>query len=172
MQPMYNKQALLLEGFPSTSGVSYHAYRAHLIVLPPVDYRYGWDLHQEDHQQQFLELYHAFRKKFTMLELYCRPWSQSNKNTEPTELEHRRNLGRPLLSWTAKVVAPEVERTGGQLVLENPSKSAIWSQSDLVHLPELFTSELHDNLTDQCAHGAWSVDLELPIRKRTIFKST
>eukprot|EP00959_Pyramimonas_sp_CCMP1952_P079683 1666454-Pyramimonas_sp.AAC.1 len=25
-----------------------------------------------------------------MLELYCRPWSQSNNNTEPTELEHRR----------------------------------------------------------------------------------
>eukprot|EP00959_Pyramimonas_sp_CCMP1952_P245500 5131137-Pyramimonas_sp.AAC.1 len=31
---------------------------------------------------------------------------------------------------------------------------------------------MHDNITDQCAHGAWSVDLKLPIRKRTFFRSS
>eukprot|EP00959_Pyramimonas_sp_CCMP1952_P072227 1508439-Pyramimonas_sp.AAC.1 len=31
---------------------------------------------------------------------------------------------------------------------------------------------MHDNVTDQCAHGARSEDLKLPIRKRTFLRST
>eukprot|EP00959_Pyramimonas_sp_CCMP1952_P007571 158167-Pyramimonas_sp.AAC.1 len=60
------------------------------------------------------------------MEFYCRPWSQSNNNAEPVELESRRDYERPILTWTAQTYAPALERRGSQIIMENPSRSAIW----------------------------------------------
>eukprot|EP00959_Pyramimonas_sp_CCMP1952_P275781 5764576-Pyramimonas_sp.AAC.1 len=56
--------------------------------------------------------------------------------------------------------------------MENPSRSATWKQTDLKLIPYILMREVHDNVTDQCAHGAWSEDLKLPLRKRTFLRST
>eukprot|EP00959_Pyramimonas_sp_CCMP1952_P219996 4599578-Pyramimonas_sp.AAC.1 len=63
-----------------------------------------------------MELYQAYQPLFSMLEFYCRPWSQSNNNAEPTELEKRRDAERPLIAWATDVYAPPaVDQNGGHL---------------------------------------------------------
>eukprot|EP00959_Pyramimonas_sp_CCMP1952_P005313 111912-Pyramimonas_sp.AAC.1 len=100
MRGVHNKTVLMQEIFSGTSGVALAAYRGHLITLPPIDHIYGWDLHREDHPQLLMELTAAFKPASSLMEFYCMPWSQSNNNTDPADLGHRRDYERPLLTWT------------------------------------------------------------------------
>eukprot|EP00959_Pyramimonas_sp_CCMP1952_P402119 8426248-Pyramimonas_sp.AAC.1 len=106
------------------------------------------------------------------MEFYCRPWSQSNNNTDPADLEHRRDYERPQLTWTVQEYLPDLDKQNGQVIMENPSRSSIWKLTDIRLAGDILHREMFDNVADQCAHGAWSQDLQLPIRKRTFFRST
>eukprot|EP00959_Pyramimonas_sp_CCMP1952_P447983 9380581-Pyramimonas_sp.AAC.1 len=106
MQGIHNKTILMQEIFAGTAGVSLAAHRGHLITLPPIDYIYGWDLHRKDHQRVLLELTAFFKPAFSLMEFYCRPWSQSNNNSDPACLEHRRDYERPLLTGAVQEYLP------------------------------------------------------------------
>ena len=71
------------------------------------------------------------------------------------ELASRRDDERPILPRTAKVYVAAIDRQGGHVIMENPSRSAKLKQSDLRLMPEITMREQRDYVTDQRAR-AWS----------------
>eukprot|EP00959_Pyramimonas_sp_CCMP1952_P321925 6736180-Pyramimonas_sp.AAC.1 len=88
---------LLLEVCSGTGSMSTEVYANQCIALPPIDCRYGWGLHREDHREALERLVPTFRPRHTLCEFYCRPWSQSTNRADPSELEQRRQAERPML---------------------------------------------------------------------------
>ena len=88
---------LMAEVFSGSSGTSSEVHTNQCIALPPVDYRYGWDMHRDDHRHMLYLLIRFFRPKHVLCEFYCRPWSQSGNRADPVELEERRQAERPML---------------------------------------------------------------------------
>ena len=142
-----------------------------LVVGFPVDYRYGWDINNAQHQSYLDMAYHEFQPGMVHASPDCAPWSISSNSRDP-ELRHQDRLrDRPGLHWLRGVFEKQDKQNRGYN-LEQPQTSAMWQE----HLPEnpMKLSFIKGNRkrqrVDQCMHGACD-ECRNPIKKSTGFGS-
>ena len=137
--------------------------------LPPIDYRYGWDLSNEKHQYLLLNTLLSVEVNSVFISPTCAPWGSNSKSLQAAEYrEARRAEQRPCLSFLAVVCLIQII-LGRKYFIENPAFSDIFIDSPLAGLRNdelpFFISQL-----DQCACGG---TLEgQAVRKRTHFQSS
>ena len=105
----------------------------HLLGLPPIDLRHGWNIGQKQHQQLIDQLYDQFKPSVTIAEPRCKHWSKSGNRRDPVLTQSLREEELPTLRYLSKRIAAEVN-TGHFGLLENPKGSAIWWDSPLASL--------------------------------------
>ncbi|CAK9084871.1 1-alkyl-2-acetylglycerophosphocholine esterase [Durusdinium trenchii] len=144
---------------------------AGLVVGFPVDYRYGWDINNAQHQSYLNQAYHEFKPGVVHAAPDCAPWSVS-ANTKDPRLRHQDRLrDRPGLQWLQEIFEKQDRQARGYN-LEQPHNSAMWQE----HLPEnpVRLSRIKGNRSkqrvDQCMHGACD-ECQNPIKKSTSFGS-
>ena len=105
----------------------------HLLGLPPIDLRHGWNIGQRQHQQLIDQLYSRFKPAVTIAEPRCKHWSKSGNRRDPVLTQSLRDEELPTLRYLSKRIVAEVNQDH-QCLLENPKGSAIWWDSPLASL--------------------------------------
>ena len=143
---------------------------AGLVVGFPVDYRYGWDINNLDHQKMLWQAQQEFQPGYMHFAPDCAPWSVAGTSKDPMERLQERKRDWPGLSFI-QGSCEEQSRFGRGYGLEQPLGSAMWQA-----LPEnplrLETLEDYKNKqrVDQCMHGAVDEN-KCPIQKATALGS-
>ena len=77
-----------------SSRLSLAAIRAGKVVMPPIDYRYQWDLGIQEHRALFKDVY-ALVEYFSPR---CSPWSRANRSRQSVK-EKQQEAEIPSLKW-------------------------------------------------------------------------
>ena len=148
--------------FCSGSGrLSFLAVCAGLMVMFPLDYRYGWDLGCPSHRKLIDEIESNFKPDVEYQSPACRPWSIASTRRDLEQTQRERNDEMPTIEYL-KSKAKKQCRDHRGFILEQPWSSAMWSH-------------LEDNpgeiqRTDQCRFGACD-EVQNPILKPTGLQS-
>ena len=119
-------------------------------VLPPIDLRYGWDIHHEPHQRLLRQLDAYYKPLVTTFEPRCKYWSRSGNRRDPMVTTRMRRQETPMLLFVAHH-AVRVQRDGRHGLFENPATSAIWVHSPLMILNSADGYKDNDEVTCMCA---------------------
>ena len=150
--------------------LSYMALIGGLAVTFPVDYRYGWDLNNREHQDMLLQVRSMTDPDCIMFSPSCGPWSQSANRVSEKDQEALRQEERQTLQFIKRMAQAQADRGKGFL-LENPWGSALWKHSSLANLENEIEGCRPKQRCDQCAYGA--VDEKgRPIQRPQGFKPT
>ena len=159
------------EIFSGSGRLSLVLLMAGLMVGFPVDYRYGWDLCNPQHQKMLYEAQAEFQPGLMHFAPDCAPWSVSSTSKDPQTRYAERMQARPSLQCVSYMCQEQSKHSRGYNV-EQPLSSSMWQEE----LPEnaLRLSHLQDNRKrqriDQCMHGAMDENKQ-PIQKATGFGS-
>ena len=145
--------------------LSYLALLAGLSVAFPVDYRYGWDIGNPEHQRMLLEMQNTCKPQMIMLSPSCGPWSTSANRLSPEDRQRLQTEERNTLVFVKKLAANQEEHGRG-FVLENPWGSSLWKHSPLASLEHELANCRPKQRADQCAYGAVD-ETGKPIQKAT-----
>ena len=159
------------ELFSGTGRLSLILMMAGLIVGFPVDFRYGWDLNNQEHQQMIFDAQREFKPGVVHIAPDCAPWSVSSTSKDPQVRLQERQEAKPSLECTQQVCTNQSRHDRGYN-MEQPLGSALF-QEDLPENP-LHLSTLQDcrkrQRIDQCMHNAEDEERN-PIQKATGFSS-
>lgn len=143
---------------------------AGLVVGFPVDYRYGWDINNYDHQQMLWQAQKEFQPGYMHFAPDCAPWSVAGSSKDPMERLQERKRDWPGLSFVQDS-CQEQSIHGRGYGVEQPLGSAMWQA-----LPEnplrlgILGDYKNKQRVDQCMHG--SVDEnKFPVQKATALGS-
>ena len=139
-----------------------------MLVLPPLDLRYGWHLGHKPHQELVRQMIHFFKPSFVTGEPRCKYWSRSGVRRDKATTELRRREERPALDFNTEVMLHQV-KTGRHGFMENPRTSAIWHESSANSL--ILSQHFAAYFTDQCCFVHGVPDGERS-RKQTTFASS
>ena len=101
------------EMFSGTGRLSLVMFMAGLIVGFPVDYRYGWNLADENHQAMLRRAQAEFRPGVVHLAPDCAPWSVSWSSKDPELRLQDRIAARPTLEFTQEVCEQQDKQSRG-----------------------------------------------------------
>ncbi|CAK9112984.1 1-alkyl-2-acetylglycerophosphocholine esterase [Durusdinium trenchii] len=104
---------------------------AGLIVGFPVDFRYGWDIGNPEHQKMLDMALSTFEPEILMASPRCKFWSISASRRDRHLLLQDREAERPALIYMQQTMSYQVS-SGRAYVLEQPWTSAMWSESVMV----------------------------------------
>ena len=149
--------------------LSYVALLAGLAVTFPVDYRYGWDLSNREHQEMLLQAQTSADPDCVMFSPSCGPWSQSANRLSMEDQEALRQEERQTLQFIKRMAQSQADRGKG-FVVENPWGSALWKHSALANLENEIEGCRPKQRCDQCAYGA-TEEKGKPIQKATGFQA-
>ena len=143
---------------------------AGLVVGFPVDYRYGWDINNYDHQQMLWQAQKEFQPGYMHFAPDCAPWSVAGTSKDPVERLKERKRDWPGLSFIQDA-CQEQSRLGHGYGVEQPLGSAMWQPLPENPLRlEILEDYKNKQRVDQCMHG--SVDeSKLPVQKATALGS-
>ena len=159
------------ELFSGTGRLSLILLMAGLIVGFPVDYRYGWDLSNREHQQMLLEAQREFKPGVVHIAPDCGPWSVSSSSKDPDVRMQERLDARPSLEFTQKICEQQSLHHRGYN-MEQPYGSALFQEDrpeNPLHLQDIQDHRKRQRI-DQCMLGA-ADELQQPIQKATGFGS-
>ena len=151
------------EWFSGSGRLSLCLLLANIVVGPPIDYRYGWDVSYAPHQ----ELLQKCQAEFQPVHLFASPsWNQwtehsAVKDKHLRDVERRNDL--PSLQYLSEVMGVQHLQNRG-FTVEQPLGSAMFKESPLGRLREL--DGVRTARLDQCMFGAQD-DLLNPLRKAT-----
>ena len=149
------------EVMSGTARLTSVVFREGLRVMPPLDYRYGWDLSCLHHQR----LASNMRKTFGLPVVYysptCRPWSIASNSQDPDVRWHERQLQMPTLEWLRDEFKDAV-KLGNDCLFESPLSSAMWQQSPI---SECFTKD------GPAASCKWNVNVDTVLRSKLARRS-
>ena len=157
------------EIFSGSGRFSYLTMLAGLVVAFPVDYRYGWDASNKDHQRMLLESQDAMNPDIIQFSPSCAPWSISANRLPPEEKFQRREEERTTLQFVKVMIIRQVDKGKG-FTLEQPWSSAMWTESVLATLQYDLHGIRPRQRCDQCCFGAVD-ERHLPIQKATGFQA-
>ncbi|CAK9092645.1 1-alkyl-2-acetylglycerophosphocholine esterase [Durusdinium trenchii] len=109
---------------------------AGLIVGFPVDFRYGWDIGNPEHQKMLGMALSTFEPEILMASPRCKFWSISASRRDRHLLLQDREAERPALTYMQQTMSYQVS-SGRAYVLEQPWTSAMWSESVMAKAPLL-----------------------------------
>jgi len=135
-----------------------------------VDYRYGWDINNYDHQQMLWQAQKEFQPGYMHFAPDCAPWSVAGTSKDPMERLQERKRDWPGLSYIQD--ACQEQSTGGRgYGVEQPLGSAMWQALPENPLRlEVLDDYKNKQRVDQCMHG--SVDEnKVPVQKATALGS-
>ena len=135
-----------------------------VVHLPPVDYRYGWDIAREQDQQQLLFGLLAIGTETSFAAPNCSPWGNQTRGLP--DVQERRAREEPSLTFLAMCCYLQM-LMGRRYIVENSGYSDIFEHSALVALRKL---QYHMSTLDQCACNGKLEDQF--IRKRSHFQSS
>ena len=141
---------------------------AGLIVGFPVDFRYGWDIGNPEHQKMLDMALSTFEPEILMASPRCKFWSISASRRDRHLLLQDREAERPALIYMQQTMSYQVS-SGRAYVLEQPWTSAMWSESVMVRNQD-FPCWRKPRLTDQCSFGAVD-EKRIPVKKSTGLES-
>lgn len=159
------------EIFSGSGRLSLILLMAGLIVGFPVDYRYGWDLCNPQHQKMIRQAQEEFQPGYLHLAPDCAPWSVSSTSKDPQVRYEERMQARPSIQLVSDMWQTQSRHSRGYNV-EQPLGSSMWQEE----LPEnpLRLARLQDyrkrQRVDQCMRGAMDENKQ-PIQKATGFGS-
>ena len=127
---------------------------AGLVIGPPIDARYGWDLNNYGHQRYLNMARNEFAPGVIHCSPDCAPWSISS-NTKDPELRHLERLrDQPALEWTQKTCEYQDAHERGYS-LEQPWGSAMTKNDTESPLRlEKIPGNRPKQRVDQCMHEA------------------
>ncbi|CAE7404059.1 unnamed protein product, partial [Symbiodinium necroappetens] len=136
---------------------------ANIVVGPPIDYRYGWDVSYAPHQ----ELLQKCQAEFQPVHLFASPsWNQWTEHSAVKD-KHLRDVERrgdlPSLQYLGEVMNIQHLQNRG-FTVEQPLGSAMFKESPLSRLRDL--DGVRTARLDQCMFGAQD-ELLNPLRKAT-----
>jgi hypothetical protein len=133
--------------------------------LPPIDYRYGWNLNKLEHQEILLDKLTSFGTQTLFASPNCAPWGNHIRGLPKEQLQEKRDYEKSTLTFLAFACFIQV-LLNRKYIVENSGYSDIFSHSPLANLRDLV---FHLALLDQCTCGG---ELEGEAsKKRTHFQS-
>ena len=149
--------------FCSGSGrLSFLAVCAGLMVMFPLDYRYGWDLGCASHRKLIDEIETNLAPDVEYMSPACRPWSIASTRRDLEQTQRERNEEMPTINYLKSKVKKQCRNHRGY-IWEQPWSSAMWE-----HLED---NPGEKQRTDQCRFGACD-EVENPILKPTGLQSS
>ena len=97
--PIFN----FLEMWSCSGRTSYYAHKLGLKVLGPMDYRYGWDLMNQQHRALAGLLIQTFKVQVVLAAPDCRVWSCSATTADVQATLNARRAQEPMLTWLSKI---------------------------------------------------------------------
>ena len=134
--------------------------------LPPIDYRYGWNLSKREHQVLLLDAQLTVGVQALFASPNCAPWGSNSRSMNSEYRIAKREEENPTLLFLAVACFFQV-LLNRKYLIENSAYSDIFHSSPLRWLRDL---PYNLALLDQCAVGG-CIDGQ-PIRKRTHFQSS
>ena len=131
----------------------------------PIDYRYGWNVANPEHQKLLLDAQDILQPDVIVMAPSCGPWSTSANRLTDEERDRLRAEEHETLLFAKKLAFRQEERNKGFL-FENPWGSALWKKSVLSSLEQEIGSCRPKQRTDQCAFGATD-ETGKPVQKAT-----
>ncbi|CAE7765903.1 RE2 [Symbiodinium sp. KB8] len=141
--------------------LTYTALLAGLIVAFPVDYRYGWNLADPEHQRMLLE--EQQRTSPSMI-FFSPPGSQGRVSKEDQAAQQRDHHNKLSIANFAKTMAMRQAEAGHGFVLQGLWNSSWWTSSPLAGLEHQLEGFRPRQRSDLCAYGAVS-DNNRPIQQ-------
>ena len=154
------------ELYSGTSAFSNHLKEKKDRHLPPIDYRYGWNLSKYGDQMQVLKTQLEVGVDTLFASPNCSPWGNNSRSTPVPLRQERRNKEWSTLRFLAVACFFQI-LLNRKYIIESCAFSDIFDDSPLGLLREHM---FHLAMLDQCACGG---ELEgQPIRKRSHFQSS
>ena len=149
--------------FCSGSGrLSFLAVCAGLMVMFPLDYRYGWDLGCSSHRKLIDEIENNLAPDVEYMSPACRPWSIASTRRDLEQTQRERDEEMPTIEYLKSKAKKQCRNHRGY-VWEQPWSSAMW--------PHLEDNPGDIQRTDQCRFGACD-EVQNPILKPTGLQSS
>jgi hypothetical protein len=159
-------RASMWEWYSGSSVLSKYYLDQGFSHLPPLDYRYGWNLSKHQHQEKALDALLSVGVSCLFASPNCAPWGNNSRSSPADQRAAKRAEESSTLQFLAVACFFQV-LLGRQYIIESCAYSDIFLDSPLQFLRMLAH---HLALLDQCKCGA---TLEgQPIRKRTHFQSS
>ena len=138
---------------------------ANLLVGPPIDYRYGWDISYAPHQALLQRCHDVFAPQHIFASPSWDLWFPSTSAKDPQLRDSARREDLPALQFMSEVLLSQHMKDRGFLV-EQPHSSKMFQESPLSKLGN--HSEVKMFRCDQCMYGAQDEE-QRPLRKATMF---
>ena len=148
-----------------SSTLSARARTREISHLPPIDYRYGWNMSRPEQQKTLMSGLIAARVTTLFVAPNCAPWGSQTRSMPAETLAAKRDEETIFLTFLCAACFVQV-LLGCNYIIENSGYSDIFEKSPLAGLRSL---KFFMALLDQCMVGG---QLEgQAIRKRTHFQS-
>ena len=158
------RKANLWELCSGSGRLSWIALVSGLVVANPINYRYGWDLANKEHQNMILEMQDILNPDVIAITPSCRPWTVSANRRSKEETRRLREAERPVLEFLVKICWRQHEKRHG-FFWEQPWGSAMWRNSPLACIQDIPDCRPRVR-ADQCMFGCTNESLQ-PIQKAT-----
>ena len=139
-----------------------------LLILPPIDLRYGWHLGHKPHQQLLREFIFRTKPSFVSGEPRCKYWSRSGVRRDKAVTGQRRQEERPSIDFNTEVMHHQVQE-GRHGIVENPRPSELWHQTSTQSL--MASQHFAAYFTDQCCFSTGVPDGERSRKQTTLLAS-
>ena len=130
----------LLELFAGEARPSAAAAEHGLHACQPVDLIHGWDLDTPRDQDAVRAMVRRLRPWLLLVGYPCTYYNSFNENMNharrPHELQARRELDRPRREFLVELCKEQAEH-GRHFLIENPQRSRLWEQEELLNLANL-----------------------------------
>eukprot|EP00439_Symbiodinium_sp_Y106_P046224 s1424_g5.t2 len=155
------------EWFSGSGRLSSCLLMANMLVRPPTDYRYGWDIGHAPHQALLQRCHEAFAPAHLFSSPSWNSWTTSTapKDLGIREIERRQEL--PALQYLSEICLAQHQLDRG-FAVEQPAGSSMAKESPLSHLSD--HSGVRTSRFDQCMFGAQD-EAQAPLRKATCLLS-
>ena len=166
-QDTYWRHVKVWEWFSGSASYSKYLKDHGITHLPPIDYRYGWNIAYSEHQKILLEIQLTHEIDTIFGAPNCAPWGNNSRSASKEDRDRRRAEEKETLMFFAVVCFFQhlLER---RYIAENSAYSDIFDK-DASPLALLRMLIFYCSLLDQCACGG-TLEGQF-IRKRTQFQS-
>ena len=140
-------QVKLWEWYSGSSSLSSKARETDTSHLPPIDYRYGWNISKIKHQALLLQAMLVIGVDCLFASPNCAAWGQDSRSVTESKRTERRAKETPTLIFLAFACLIQV-LLGRKYIIENSGYSDIFEMSPLRPLRDIpFFMSLFDHCT-------------------------
>ncbi len=124
------------EWYSGSSALSAHLKEEEVSHLPPIDYRYGWNLSKLDHQKKLIDTQITVGVDTIFAAPNCSPWGNNSRATPEPLRSERRELEQPTLLFLAVACFLQI-LLSRKYIVESCAYSDIFEHSPLRFLRQV-----------------------------------